>query len=86
MIATRIDHSPLVLMDRPKPNVAERHPMAAGKEPLEIPLGPSDPPGKDWSFFLPKHLFRPLFPRNPLFPVLRSGTGSFNGHQPKANS
>jgi hypothetical protein len=32
----------------------------------------------------PKHLFRPLFPRNPLFPALRSGPkGYFRGLPPK---
>ena len=32
----------------------------------------------------PKHLFRPLFPRNPLFPASGPATGYFNGLHAKS--
>ena len=34
----------------------------------------------------PQHLFRPLFPRSPLFPATGPATGSFNGFHPKSKS
>ena len=32
----------------------------------------------------PRHFFRPLFPRNPLFPASGLATGSLNGLNPKS--
>jgi hypothetical protein len=41
-------------------------------------------PGFEWGFFIPKHLFRPLFPRNPFFPA--SGPAHRLFEEPPAKS